>query len=318
MAMQSVITAIVCALTILVFYESAALFLSVGWALIIGLSAAFGTQMWSSASRNLWPQSWYVLLIAMAIWILMSRRKAPLFLGSVLAWACFTRPGAPVIVGLISVYIWLEYDRSFFIRYALAGAGWTSLFSAMMFYFEGVPFASAYPLSYLAFRADLATRFFGVLLSPSRGLFIFTPILLLPLGLCLHYRRVLELRRLAAFSLGIVAVHIIINSFYGPWWGGGSYGPRDLLDSIPWFVLLAIVGFRAFLTDPRLTMYGCAATVSFAWLLLLVSVGMNAAGAVSSASIDWNLSPSINEHPERVWDWEHPQFLAWVQTPHRP
>jgi hypothetical protein len=318
LTMQSLITAIVCALTVFIFYETAALFLPLRWALVIAVSAAFGTQMWSSASRSLWPQCWYVMLVALAIWILMSGRKAPLILGTLFAWACFTRPGAPAVVALITIYVWVEYDLSFFIRYALAGAVWTILFSAMMFYFEGVPFAIAYPLSYLAFRSDLGTRFFGVLLSPSRGLFVFSPILLLPVGLFVYYRRVLERRTLAAFSLGVILLHIIINSFYGPWWGGGSYGPRDLLDSIPWFVLLAIVGFRAFLDDRWLTLYGRWATISLGSLFLVVSIAINAAGALSPATIEWNLHPLIDEHPERLWDWEHPQFLAWAQQPTGP
>jgi hypothetical protein len=54
--------------------------------------------------------------------------------------------------------------------------------------------------------------------------------------------------------------------------------------------------------------------VSVGLAVLIVSVAMNAVGAFSSAAaIDWNDHPPINAYPERVWDWEHPQFLAWLQ-----
>jgi len=42
-------------------------------------------------------------------------------------------------------------------------------------------------------------------------------------------------------------------------------------------------------------------------------VAINARGAADSATARWNITPvNVDEHPERLWDWEHPQFLARV------
>jgi hypothetical protein len=311
--MQAILAALVCALTVWVFYETATLLLPLGWALTIASGAAFGTQIWSSASRSLWPQTWYVMLIALAIWLLMSERRRPILLGTILAWSCFARPGAPPIIGLISGYVLLEYGPKCFFRYAAAGAAWTIAFAMMMTYFEGVPFAAAYPLSYLALRHDFLTRLDGVLLSPSRGLFIFVPILLLSLYLTFRFWRDLRRRRLAILALTVIVLHTVILASYGPWWGGGSYGPRDLLDTIPWFVLLTILSAKAFLDDQRLSIQERSAVVSVALFLLVLSVAMNAVGALSwSAAVSWNERPPINSHPERIWDWQDPQFMAWL------
>ncbi len=314
MAMQAILTALLCALTVWVFFETASSMLPLGWALAIASGAAFGTQMWSSASRSLWPQTWYVLLIALALWILTQERKRPVLLGTLLAWTCLTRPGAPATIALISVYVFFEYGMALFLRYAATGAAWTLAFAGMMMYFEGTPFAAAYPMSYLALRRDLLMRLYGVLLSPSRGLFVFVPIALLPLYLAIRHWRILPEKKLATLALLVITLHIVILCFYKPWWGGGSYGPRDLLDTIPWFVLLAILGIKAFISDQQPSRQERTIVVLAGSLFLIVSIGMNAIGAFSSsAAIDWNDHPPINSHPERVWDWEHPQFLAWLQ-----
>jgi hypothetical protein len=49
-------------------------------------------------------------------------------------------------------------------------------------------------------------------------------------------------------------------------------------------------------------------------LLLIASVAMNAPGALSESANMWNATPNIDTHPERLWDWRHPQFLAWTRN----
>src|SRR5271167_2734627 len=78
--------------------------------------------------------------------------------------------------GIITVYVLIEDGPAHFLRYAAAGAACSIAFAGMMMYFEGVPFAAAYPLSYLHLRHDFLTRLDGVLLSPSSGLLVFVPI----------------------------------------------------------------------------------------------------------------------------------------------
>jgi hypothetical protein len=105
------------------------------------------------------------------------------------------------------------------------------------------------------------------------------------------------------------------------WWGGWSYGPRLSTDLVPWFVLLAILSLRAFRDDViRASVTGRSlnprfrvrdrALVSIACVLLALGVAINARGALSWETTSWNASPNIDSHPERVWDWRAPQFLA--------
>ena len=52
-------------------------------------------------------------------------------------------------------------------------------------------------------------------------------------------------------------------------------------------------------------------------LLLLLSMFINALGATAHATWLWNGRPKeIDNHPERLWDWRQPQFLAgWLPYP---
>ena len=87
---------------------------------------------------------------------------------------------------------------------------------------------------------------------------------------------------------------------------------------VPWLVLLAILGTRALLDDTELTSRRRRMTVLAATALVLVSLVMNAPGALFPASMDWNAYVEIDQHPERLWDWRHPPFLAWKQFARGP
>jgi hypothetical protein len=102
------------------------------------------------------------------------------------------------------------------------------------------------------------------------------------------------------------------------WWGGHSYGPRLFTDLIPWFVLLAILGFRAHLDDIAKLPAGVSRSINsqlvaaIALLLTFASIAINGHGAFSIQTRLWNQRVEVDAHPERIWDWRSPQFLAGI------
>ena len=92
---------------------------------------------------------------------------------------------------------------------------------------------------------NFAVALAGLLISPSRGLFIIVPVTVFVLYRVARYWRWMPERPLAAAALAIVALLIISTAAWPIWWGGWSYGPRILTDTVPWFVLLAILGLAA-------------------------------------------------------------------------
>jgi hypothetical protein len=310
--MQFYVTTFLCAAIVWLFFDLCAATLSIGWSVAIALAAAFGTQIWSSASRSLWPQTWYLLLASLAVWLLMKPRLRPALLSTTLAWACFARPQGFAVALMVGFYLFLECGVRKFLVYAVVGGAWTAIFAALMLHYFGRILPPVYPAR-LDFPHEFAFRLAGILLSPSRGLLVFVPIVLLPLYLTLRYWQHLPRRRLAALAIAAITSHLVMTACWPNWWGGGSYGPRLLMDPLPWFVVLAALGFGAFLDDRKPAFRERTALISIGALLLIVSVAMNAVGAVSVSATTWNEKNSIDLNPRRAWDWKYPQFLAWMR-----
>jgi hypothetical protein len=148
------------------------------------------------------------------------------------------------------------------------------------------------------------------LLSPSRGFLIFSPVALVPVYLTVRYWKVLSNRRLGLLAFIIIGIHLAMLSSYAIWWAGDSYGPRYLVEAVPWFVLLAILGVKSFLEDRRLSLAPRSMTILIAALALAVSIATNAPGALVRNSIGWRrIDPQLHV----FWDWHDPQFLSWLR-----
>jgi hypothetical protein len=75
----------------------------------------------------------------------------------------------------------------------------------------------------------------GLLFSPGKSLFLYSPILLAALfGIPALLRRD---RAMALLSLGVVAVYPLVYARWFMWWGGWSWGPRFLVPVLPFLSL---------------------------------------------------------------------------------
>lgn len=309
--MQAIIAAGICAFTIWAVYQAAIYFLPMSWSLMIALGTAFGTPIWSSASRSLWPQTWALTLGTIAICILLRGSMRPLLLGTILAWSGFVRPQVIPQVIATTAYVLVKYDRRFFWRYTAAGVFWAVAVGTIVFFFTGGFFSALYSAEMLDFAHHFWLRLYGVLLSPSRGFLVFSPVALVPLYLIFRYWRVLPDPPLAILALVVIGMHLVMLSSYVNWWGGDSYGPRCMLDVVAWFGLLAILGVRSYVDDRSLSFASRLMTTSMAALALAISIAANAPGALMQNSIHWRLIEPHNL--QAIWDWHDPQFLCWLR-----
>lgn len=103
----------------------------------------------------------------------------------------------------------------------------------------------AYLAANNAIQGDIAAGLFGALLSPSRGLFVFCPVLLLAFGLPAVWTRITagERRLIAPFGAGALLYVVMIASLRN--WGAFGWGPRYLVPILPIaYVAAAIVFLR--------------------------------------------------------------------------
>ncbi|MEP6635767.1 MAG: hypothetical protein ABJB97_03510 [Acidobacteriota bacterium] len=320
MMIEAGLAALLMATLTTIFYYTALLLLPPGWSALVALGGALGTQVYSTASRALWSDTWGIFLLGIVVFLMLAhevgkRRLNPFVLASLLAWTYFVRPTFAVAIAAISIYI-LLFHRPFVIRFAATGAVWLAAFVIYSWVHFGQLLPSYYRANRLQFNV-FWTALAGNLISPARGVLIYVPILFFVAYLLLRYRDFLTHMRLVWLALSIIAAHLIGVSGFPHWWGGHSFGPRFTTGLVPWFVLLGILGIKAMLRwrseqkEKSLPLTGWRIQLALGGTLLVLSAVINTLGATSHATWLWNVRPrGVDEHPERLWDWRQPQFLA--------
>jgi hypothetical protein len=273
-------------------------------ALALTAAFAFGTTTWTTSSQALWQHGAGVLFIVLTL-------AAP-------AW----RPGSDWLPGLFAgLAVAIRPGNLFFWLAVLLACAWTwrSLARIAAFALPGIVIGAtvaAYNLAVFghllggyarvddAFTGSLTEGLPGLLVSPSRGLLVYSPVLLVGFaGLYLAWRHGL-LRRSPVYLAAalFLASQLAFLATWDAWWGGWSYGPRLLTEAAAVLVVLSVPAAER-LRSRRW------ARVAFA-VLLAYSVGVQALGAASYGTPDgWDALPvSVDERPERLWDWHDAQI----------
>ena len=282
--------------------------LSVGLSACVTLAAGLGTQALSTASQQLWSDTWGLVLLQIVLWLLLrARRVQSGLLGTLLAWSYIVRPTYSIAVLAVLAYLALERRWRLLAWTMATGSAWGAMFVAWSKHAYGTPLPSYYdPAS--RFSLALANpALLGNLVSPSRGLFVFVPAAAIVLAILLLRWRTVPDRRLAAVAVAAVLGHWAATSaITNNWWGGVSYGPRLMTGALPWLVLICIEALAA-LTGAIYRRTALALCMAAG----LVGIAMNAPGAFSVQALLWTSVPAdVGERPERLWSWRDPQFLA--------
>ncbi len=271
-------------------------------ALAVTAVFAFGTSVWSTASRDLGQHGPSVLMLACALWMLVRAERVPssaAWVGLFVALAYVMRPTNSLSVAVFTVLVALKHRR-----FLPAYCGLVALvlvpFALYNLGVYGAPLPPYYrpervlPASASLFFEALA----GNLVSPARGLLVFSPVLAFAaLGLARTRHRA------ETIAVGtIVVLHWLVVSAFPHWWAGHSYGPRYMTDLAPYlcFLLIPVV---AQLRARRSVAVAFALTFAF-------SAFTHFRGASSQAAAAWNATPAdVDQHPARLWDFGDPPFL---------
>jgi hypothetical protein len=275
---QKILAAALMAMLAAVFFHTALLMLNLRWSLVIAIGAAFGTQIWSTASRSMWSHTWEIFLAGLVVYLMLRaerRGKGPepvtfATVGALLGLMFFVRPQSVVAIACVTIYLICTRPRDF-VPYAIAGAIGFALYAM---YTKAV-FGSLIP-AYDREPLELATfwiKLEKILVSPSRGLFVYVPAAAFVLYLPARHWKDLQHKPLAIMALAAISgFMIIIAGFHG--YDGLCYGPRLLTDAIPWFVLLAILGCAAI--PPERRSLASSPALGIGALLLTMSIAINA------------------------------------------
>jgi fluoride ion exporter CrcB/FEX len=306
--LERVIASFILALTAILIYSIACMQLEWPYALVIGFIFAFCTSAWSQASRELYQHGPSMLMLTVSLYLILRAERQPRliqYVGAPLVMAYVIRPTNSLALCCFSLLV-LFYHRQYFWRYL----AWALLVAVPFVLINLVTYHALLPPYYSPGRIGLTDSFFeallGNLISPARGLLVFSPIFLLVFfGIFLK----ITARRMHQVDYCLVAIivlHWLAISAFPHWWAGHSYGPRLFADMVPFLVyfLIPVVGFLADAANPKwiwMAIFLALAVVSF-WI--------NFHGATSWRVYQWNIIPAnVDTRPARIWDWHDLQFL---------
>jgi hypothetical protein len=310
---ERLIASALVAATAFLLFRIAADDLPTAAAAVLVLVFAFGTSAWSAASRALWQHAPSMLVLTAA---LMLQRRASRFwlLGALLGFAYVIRPTNAIPIALSAIWVMYGHrDRA--LRFAAGLVVVLAVFVAANYRVYGAALSPYYHPGYWGRSIFVTEALAGTLVSPGRGLFVYSPVLLFcAAGVALMIRR-RSITSLDVMLVAAIVLHWLALAVAAPtWWGGYSYGPRFFADMLPYAFCL-LVPFMAWLwATPR------PGVVALFALAAAVSVLMQAQGVFNPSALVWNAEPiTIDADSPRLWDWRYPPFLAGlIDNPHTP
>jgi hypothetical protein len=220
------------------------------WSLPLAMVFAFGTNTWMISSQALWQHGTGELLIALALLLVTApaSRMRTALLGAVCVFMVANRPPDALVAGAIVLFtVWSRRRNALWLL-----AGSAVPLAALLYY--DLNFIGHIAGGYALVRPEPRDNFFqlgwsgvaGLLISPTRGLLVFTPFLIfIPVGLVQRLRSTDSKGLAMALSFAVAAQVLLYSQL--DWRAGWSWGPRWLTDLLPilvWMVAPAPLVLR--------------------------------------------------------------------------
>ncbi len=214
----------------------------------------FGTVNFAMVSQSLWQHGFVQLFIIIGLIFLLNgltkySKSAFMISGLFLALAVLSRPTAALFAVLLYILIPIAFRRDLpkLIRATAFQALGVLPAAVFFFWYNAKYFGSIANQGYAgqflnSWLSPFPEGFLGIWASPSKGILIYSPILLyIFFGL---YRAVrnkkIENKSIYIISAVIILLHTLLMGKWKHWYGGFSFGYRLASDALPFFILLLV------------------------------------------------------------------------------
>jgi hypothetical protein len=285
-------------------------------ALIMTALLATGSALYSTVGQALWQHGGVIFFSLAALLLEFRQEQRPTTARTLLqGLSCALMLACRLSSGLfvLALVAWMLVRAP---RRAVVLAAWmTAFFVPWAFLYwsiYGSPLGpSSGQLSPACWTPGLVEPLLGVLASPSRGLIVYQPWLLLALAVLLPaVRRHLSGERAACprgwslFCVVVVVLHLALVSSWRCWYGGCCWGSRLGSEVVPFCALLLLRPLAALWASRT----GRHLILAVGVLSLLLHVP-----AVHMHSDHRNGVARVDETTEHLWSWTHPPFLFPLQ-----
>ena len=283
-------------------------------ALLVALAFGLGSCAWPVTSQALWQHPAGTFCLSLGAWFLLrseGRPRAAAWCGAAFGMAVLCRPATAVAVVCVGAYL-LWADRRRCAAYVLGGLPFLVILAAYNGYYFGSPlvFGQTVASKLIALRGTGSENLWqsswreslpGLLISPSRGLLWFSPVLLLGVAGAAAVWREPRYRALLPLQAAVVLMILVAGRWFD-WWGGSTWGHRPIVDAAPFLALLLIPVAERLIAN-RMT------RVLFA-VLLVWSAAVQFTGAYSYSVVGWLEQWRAYDNPDRasLWQWRRPQI----------
>ena len=259
------------------------------WAWALTLIFALGTGTWSTSSQAMWQHTFGQVAIIGCLYFL--DRREYLWCGIAVAVAVMVRPTNVLLVPAVAAALWTsrtaieDWTRVF--APVSIGAVITALYNWRVF----GDLTGGYPAG---LSGDFLEGLSGILVSPGRGLLIYTPVAIFALA-AVYERATREHRGLLIAASLFSLLQIVTIAKWPIWWGGYCWGPRLLTEILPCLMVLIAIG------KPSLDFRVAKAALA---VVAVYGVFIQALGVYCYPKGRWDHVPiSVNQRPARLWDW---------------
>jgi Dolichyl-phosphate-mannose-protein mannosyltransferase len=300
---------IIAALSVVFLYLALRRLTSARQALLITLLYALGTSTFSVSSQALWQHGSAQLFLTLTIYFLVRGLHERQFVapaGFTTMTMVFCRP-TNVLVGLPILLYVLHRHRREVIGFVICALPVLLFLLDYNRYYFGAFFDTGYgkPLanpSSFWWQNSFSDGLLWILISPHRGLLIYSPIFLFSfVGMWLFWKWKME----PLFKYLSMAPFLLMLLFARMNWSGGwSYGPRYFADVTP---ILSLSLFPVFQLANRHTYLKWSLGV-----LAAVSISMHAIGALGYDT-SWDSALVEDSYRDRYWSWTDSPFRQYAK-----
>lgn len=305
--MEKLISALIASLSVGLMYLLLVRRTNCRWPLLLTIAYGFGTNTWMISGQALWQHGLAELLIVVALYLVLGdrSRKRALMLGFCLALVAAIRPPDVLLAAPIGIFAlrWAGRDVWFLLVSSAIPLGLLCMYNLKVANHIAGGYTTYHGLDAISYSLPVGLA--GLLFSPARGLFVFSPFLLFLPWLLPSTLRDHRVRPLALLILVGIVVQLGLYAKLD-WRAGCSWGPRWLTDMLPLLVWLMAAGI------------GTLRPLGLVIFLVAVgfSIGVQTVGAFwytgASDEVIMQHGGDPNRLPE-VWDVSITPYLAEIR-----
>jgi hypothetical protein len=289
--------------------------------LVAALAYGAASNAWTVGSQALWQHGPGMLCLSAALLLVLRLERgggaATAFAaGAALGLAVACRSLNAIPSACLGLFVLVRHTRLVpgFALPLLAVAVWQAWYNLSTFGDLRGGYDAIYQSQWHAWRGlsqdnalthPLGQGFLDVLLSPSKGLLVYTPWAAFALvGLAAAVRATrFPLGRYLALWVLLVLVVLAKNQL---WWGGSGFGPRYLCEALTALALAIAWLWPRMATRPVLRT-GFATCVALGFAVQVIGAFTTPCG--------WHDDPVVvDRNPSRLWDWRDPQLLRCLRA----